>query len=306
MCRASKLPPPHVVGSHDAAQFADLVHADGFAALPVLALDDADRGAVRLVAGMQPDVHATIGAVALAAGHKAGLGEQGFNQRLEAAPFDDVEHVQAPRGRAWWRRVGLRWRWAGRGWRGWRRHALGGGLGCGWCGRHGGWRRRFLGLFGPGLGAPCTDHLEGQQTQPQQQQGPADGLQAGHGNRHGQAGHDEGQRQQKQPAAHQLGRHLAQLALAGLPFGGRAWAGFCGAWHEPGSSQNWCLCREMVSNGFKYENPTNDALPAHCRSSPCCQHMKSPRASLSASHWQGASHDRDERRAHACEAGQGG
>lgn len=97
---AGKLAAAHVVGGHDAAQFADLVDAHGFVAAPVFALDDADRGAVRLVFGVEPDVHAAICAVALAAGDEAGLGEEGFYQGLEAAPFDDAEHLQAPGGGA--------------------------------------------------------------------------------------------------------------------------------------------------------------------------------------------------------------
>lgn len=49
---------------------------------------------------MQPDVHAAVRAVALAAGGEAGLGEEGFDQGLEAAPFDEAEHLGAPGGGA--------------------------------------------------------------------------------------------------------------------------------------------------------------------------------------------------------------
>ena len=58
--RAGELAAADLVGGHDAAEFADLVDAHRFAVAPVFALDDADRCAVGLVAGVEPDVHAAV------------------------------------------------------------------------------------------------------------------------------------------------------------------------------------------------------------------------------------------------------
>lgn len=92
-----------LVRRHDASELAHLLHADRLAQ-PVLALNDARRAHVL---GLQPDVDATVRAVRLAARGQAGLGEEGFAEGFEAAPFDGGEDGGAPL-------LGGSWRWSGR------------------------------------------------------------------------------------------------------------------------------------------------------------------------------------------------